>query len=88
MAGIFPDNGVTPDLADNAYEPEETPGISCPPKYYSSNCAQTLDVDGLNAMISEMASFVDLIGPYPWDCTKLTNMADALGRPPAQWTMI
>lgn len=76
MASIFPVNGVPAASANNAFVQQVVQTI-CSARYYSTSCAQTLDVDALNALISEMAAVVDQAG-LPWDCNKLTNLHDAL----------
>lgn len=78
MSSIFPQAGVYAASATNAYLQTVTPGEGdCLAQYYSSSCAQTLDVNAFNAMLSEMTSLVDLAG-LPWNCSSLHNLYDAV----------
>lgn len=78
MSGIYPETpGYPASQADNAYIPETKPLASCPPLYYGRDCAQTLDVNALNALISELSAIADAAG-NPWNCNKLTNAIDAI----------
>lgn len=72
--GIHPTNGVPSYSANMAFQP--TRASSCDLYYGSNRCAVQIDIDALNAIVSELRRVVDAYRDY--DCSATDNLLNAL----------
>lgn len=71
---IHPTNGVPPSQANRAYCPEHP--SQCDLYYGTNPCLQQIDIDALNALISNVRRVIDECGSY--DCASLDALFEAI----------
>lgn len=77
MAGIYPAGGVTAANTQNGVDVVST--CAADELFYPIGvCQPRFNPAAMNALISEVLNFVTELG-VAYDCSKLTNMADAIG---------